>query len=40
VSGAHFEADPGFKNVVISKMKGVQKGKGIALPAPKSGGPK
>ena len=34
VSGAHFEADPGFKRVVVNKPKGVQKGKGIALPGP------
>ena len=40
VSGAHFEADPGFKNVVINRMKAVQKGKGIAMPGARGGGNK
>jgi LPS export ABC transporter protein LptC len=38
ISGAHFVADPGFKNVDINKMKGLQKGKGIALPGQQGGG--
>ena len=38
VSGAHFEADPGFKNVVVTRMKGLQKGKGILLPGQAGGG--
>jgi LPS export ABC transporter protein LptC len=38
ISGAHFEADPGFKNVVVNRMKGLQKGKGIALPGQRGGG--
>lgn len=38
ISGAHFEADPGFKNVTVNKMKGLQKGKGIALPGQPGGG--
>ena len=44
VSGAHFEADPGFKNVQINKMKGMEKGgargkaKGILLPGQRGGG--
>jgi LPS export ABC transporter protein LptC len=38
VSGAHFEADPGFKNVLINKVKIVQKGKGVRLPTAGNGG--
>ena len=34
----HFEADPGFKNVVIFKLKGIEKGKGILLPGQRGGG--
>ena len=32
VSGTSFVSDPGFKHVVVDRMKGVQKGKGILLP--------
>lgn len=38
LSGAHFEADPGFKNVSITKLKGGQKGKGVPLPGQRGGG--
>ncbi len=44
VSGAHFEADPGFKNVQIYKMKGIEKGggkgRGVLLPGQRGGGVK
>lgn len=39
ISGAHFESDPGFKNVVINRMKALQKGKGILLPGQGGGAP-
>jgi LPS export ABC transporter protein LptC len=32
VNGASFVSDPAFKHVVVDKMKGVQKGKGVLLP--------
>jgi LPS export ABC transporter protein LptC len=38
ISGAHFEADPGFRNVTVNKMKGTQKGRGMALPGQPGGG--
>ena len=38
ISGAWFDADPGFKNVVIHRPKSVQKGKGILLPGQRAGG--
>ena len=39
VSGARFEADPGFRTVVITRMKGLQKGKGVLLPGQRGGSP-
>lgn len=32
VSGTSFISDPGFKHVVVDRMKGLQKGKGILMP--------
>lgn len=38
VSGASFVSDPGFKHVVVDKMKGMQKGKGMLLPGQRPAG--
>lgn len=32
ISGANFVSDPGFRHIVVERMKGTQKGKGILLP--------
>lgn len=37
VSGSSFVSDPGFKHVIVDRMKGLQKGKGMLLPG-QSGG--
>lgn len=37
-SGASFVSDPGFKHVIVDRMKGLQKGKGILLPGQSGAG--